>query len=51
MTDKERKDAKIATIYEIRRIFQRGKAEKDNYTVDEILELLDNIADAKEQEM
>lgn len=49
MTDKERKDAKMATIYEIRRIFQKG--EKEEYKIDEILELLDSIADAKDQEM
>lgn len=48
ITDEERKDAKMATIYELRLIFTSG--EKKNYTVDEIAELLDKIAAAKDQE-
>lgn len=48
MTEKERKDAKMATLYELRLIFTHG--EKEQYTRDEIVELLDKIATAKEQE-
>jgi len=48
MTDKERKDAQMATIYELRLLFTRG--EKKTYTVEEIAELLDKIAAAKDQE-
>lgn len=46
MTDKERKDTKMATLYELRLIFSQG--EKDQYSREEILELLDKIATAKE---
>ena len=46
MTDKERKDTKMATIYELRLLFTSG--EKRTYTVEEIAELLDKIAAAKE---
>lgn len=48
MTEKERKDAKMATLYELRLIFTNG--EKKEYTRDEIVELLDKIATAKEQD-
>ena len=48
MTDKERKDTKMATIYELRLLFTSG--EKKTYTVEEIAELLDKIATAKGQE-
>lgn len=48
MTDKERKDTKMATIYELRLLFTSG--EKREYTVEEIAELLDKIAAAKDQE-
>lgn len=48
MTDKERKDTKMATIYELRLLFTSG--EKKEYTVEEIAELLDKIAAAKDQE-
>lgn len=48
MTDKERKDAKMSTIYEIRLLVD-GK-EQENYTKAEILELLDTIARAKDTE-
>ena len=48
MTDKERKDTKMSTIYEIRLMID-GK-EQENYTKDEILELLDTIARAKDTE-
>ncbi|WP_295749651.1 hypothetical protein [uncultured Oscillibacter sp.] len=48
MTEKERKDTKMATIYELRLLFTNG--EKQTYTVEEIAELLDKIAAAKDQE-
>ena len=48
MTEKERKDAKMATLYELRLIFANG--EKAEYSKDEIVELLDKIAMANEQE-
>ncbi len=48
MTEKERQDTKMATLYELRLIFTNG--EKKQYTTDEIVELLDKIATAKEQE-
>lgn len=48
MTEKERMDTKMATIYELRLLFTSG--EKREYTVEEIAELLDKIASAKEQE-
>ena len=46
MADKERKDTKMATLYEIRLLFTQG--EKEEYTKDEIVELLDKIALAQE---
>ncbi len=48
MTDKERQDTKMALLYELRLIFTNG--EKKEYTTDEIVELLDKIALAKNQE-
>ena len=48
MTEKERKDTKMATLYELRLLFAQG--DKEQYTKDEIVELLDKIATAKEQE-
>lgn len=48
MTEKERHDTKMATLYELRLIFTSG--EKKEYTTEEIVELLDKIAMAKEQE-
>ncbi len=45
----ERRDAKMAALYELRLIFSKG--EKKEYTTEEIVELLDKIAMAKEQEM
>ena len=47
-TEKERKDTQMATIYELRLIFSGG--EKDQYSREEIVELLDKIALAKGQE-
>ena len=48
MTEIERQYTKMATIYELRLIFTNG--EKKNYTTEEIVELLDKLALAKEQE-
>jgi len=48
MTDKERKDTQKATLYDLRLLFSNG--EKDTYTKQEIVELLDKIAMAKDQE-
>lgn len=48
MSEKERKDVKMAILYELRLIFTSG--EKKQYTTEEIVELLDKIATAKEQE-
>lgn len=47
ITDKERQDTKMATLYELRLLFANG--EKNEYTKEEIVELLDKIAMAKEQ--
>ena len=44
----ERCIAKLATLYELRLIFTNG--DKKEYTIDEIVELLDKLAMAKEQE-
>lgn len=48
VTDKERKDTKMSTIYEIR-LMVDGK-DQENYTKAEILELLDTITRAKDAE-
>ncbi|MCI8296572.1 MAG: hypothetical protein HFG22_11990 [Lachnospiraceae bacterium] len=48
MIDKERQDTKMATLYELRLIFSTG--EKEEYTKDEILEMLDKVAMAKDQQ-
>lgn len=48
MTEKERQDTKMATIYELRLLLTQG--DKKEYTVDELTELLDKIAMAKESE-
>lgn len=48
MTEKEMKSVKMATLYELRLLFTQG--EKKEYTKDEIVELLDKIATAKEQD-
>ena len=47
-TEKERRDTQMATIYELRLIFSGG--DKDQYSREEILELLDKVALAKGQE-
>ena len=48
ITEKERMDTKMATLYELRLIITSG--EKKEYTADEIVELLDKIAMAKDQQ-
>jgi hypothetical protein len=48
MTEKEMNAVKKATIYELRLLFTQS--EKKEYTKNEIVELLDKIATAKEQE-
>ena len=47
MTDNDRLDARMALLYELRLLFTGG--EKNNYSTDEIVELLDKLAMAKEQ--
>lgn len=49
MTEKERADTKMATLYEIRLMITNG--DKKEYTADEIVELLDKIAMAKDQKI
>ena len=46
LTEKELKNTKMATIYELRLVFTQG--EKEEYTREEIVELLDKIAMEKE---
>ncbi len=48
MTEKERRDVKMATLYELRLIFTNG--DKKEFTTEEIVELLDKIALAKDQD-
>lgn len=47
MNEKERQDTKMATLYEIRLTISQN--DKENYTKDEILQMLDIIAMAKDQ--
>lgn len=47
MTEKEMKAIKMSTIYELRLLFASG--DKNEYTREEIVELLDKIETAKEQ--
>ena len=47
MTKEERQDTKMATFYELRLIFANG--EKETYTRQELLELIDKLAMAKGQ--
>ena len=47
MTEKEMQTVKMSTLYELRLIFTQG--EKKQYSTDEIVELLDKIATAKDQ--
>ena len=48
MTDKERKDTQKALLYDLRILFSTG--DKETYTKEEIVQLLDKIAIAKDQE-
>ena len=48
MTDKERKDTQKAMLYDLRLIIK--SSERGQYTKEELLDLLDTIADAKAQE-
>lgn len=48
MTEKERKDAQKAMLYDLRRLLKNSG--RDSYTVEELCNLLDTIADAKDQE-
>lgn len=45
MTEKERTDAQLATLFDLR--LQIKKDTKETYTKDEILELLDTVAQEK----
>ena len=47
MTEKEMQTVKMSTLYELRLLFTQG--DKKEYTTDEIVELLDKIAVAKDQ--
>lgn len=47
-TENDRKDTQKALLYDLRLIFSTG--EKDTYTRQEIVELLDKLALAKDQE-
>ena len=49
-TEKERKDTQMAIIYELRRLISKNKDEKESYTIEELCELFDTIAEAKAQE-
>ena len=48
MTDKERKDTQKAMLYDLRLIIKGS--ERGQYTKEELLDLLDTIAAAKDQE-
>ena len=48
MTDKERKDTQKAVLYDLRRLIKNSG--KESYETEELLNLLDTIADAKDQE-
>lgn len=47
-TEKDRKDTQQAMLYELRRLLKNSG--KETYTVEELCDLLDTIADAKAQE-
>lgn len=47
MTEKEMNTVKMSTLYELRLIFTQG--DKKEYKTEEIVELLDKIATAKDQ--
>lgn len=46
--EKERKDTQKAVLYDLRRLLRNSG--KETYTVEELCNLLDTIADAKGQE-
>ena len=46
MSEKEMKTVKMSTLYELRLLFSQG--DKEQYTREEIVELLDKIATAKD---
>ena len=50
MSDKEIKEVRMSTIYDLRRQMQKKKAERQTMTIDEILEWFDTVADAKDSE-
>lgn len=47
MNERERQDTKMATLYEIRLTI--SQSDKETYTREEILQMLDTIAMAKDQ--
>ena len=47
-SEKERKDTQQAILYEVRRLIKNSG--KESYTVEELCDLLDTIAEAKAQE-
>ena len=47
-TEKERRDTQKAVLYDLRRLLKNSG--KDTYSVEELCNLLDTIADAKAQE-
>ncbi|WP_201754622.1 hypothetical protein [Pseudoflavonifractor sp. 60] len=47
-TEKERRDTQKAVLYDLRRFLKNSG--KDTYSVEELCNLLDTIADAKDQE-
>lgn len=47
-TERQRKDAQMTMLYELRLMLTNG--EKKQYTLEELVELLDKIAMAKNQE-
>ena len=48
MAEKERKDTQKAVLYDLRRLLKNSG--KKNYETEELLDLLDTIADFKDQE-
>lgn len=47
-SEKERMDTQQAMLYELRRLLKNSG--KESYTIEELCDLLDTIADAKAQE-
>ncbi|MCM1009213.1 MAG: hypothetical protein NC485_15095, partial [Ruminococcus flavefaciens] len=52
MNEKEIKVVEKATIYDIQRLFKQKERRQENskYTTEEIIQILDEIVEAKEQE-